>query len=63
MADRDKVIRGLECCNHTGREAYRGGCSRCPYHDPSNIEDCRARMDRDALELLVDDTIEEDDGK
>lgn len=59
MPDREKVIRGLECCNKTGRERYLGGCERCPYYDHGDPLDCRARLDLDALDLLVDDEIRE----
>lgn len=59
MPDRETVIRGLECCNRTGRECHAGGCGRCPYHDENNPMDCRARLDLDALDLLVDDEIRE----
>ena len=46
MVDREKVLKGLECC------AYWHGCKGCPY-----IEDCdRAEgftaLARDALALL-----------
>lgn len=63
MVDRDKLLHGLECCNHTGRELYRGGCSRCPYHEPDNPVDCRTRRDLDTMELLMELGNEEDDGK
>ena len=52
MPDRDKTIRGLECCNHLGREHYRGGCTRCPYRDPEHPGLCRMQMAQDTLELL-----------
>ena len=44
MADREKVIRGLECCLSAWRK-----CDKCPYKPP-RCEDLR----RDALELLAE---------
>ena len=46
MADREKVIVGLEHCD-------RLGCSMCPYK-PGGYSpmDCRIQLMRDALELL-----------
>ena len=61
MTNREKVISGIECCSRIGREKGRGGCERCPYQDPDG--GCRERLDVDALELLVQDEISEDDGK
>jgi len=48
LADREKVIRGLEVCK-TAPE-FREECAGCPYDDGQ--EDCIARMAADALELL-----------
>jgi len=61
MADREKMIKGLECCNHLGREASRGGCTRCPYFEATYEvgKDCRQALDEDLYQLLVDDVMEE----
>ena len=45
MADREKVIKGLEYC--TGNHL----CSGCGYYDPDNAR-CQKDLMRDALELL-----------
>lgn len=46
MTDREKVIKGLECCR-------RGFCFSCPYNDgvDENTE-CKQRWADDALSLL-----------
>lgn len=46
MIDREKVIKGLECCRN-------GFCFACPYNDgvDGNV-DCKQRWADDALELL-----------
>lgn len=59
VTDRQRIIQALECCFRTGRELHRGGCERCPYYDPQPKEDCQTRLDRDVLELLVDQEIRE----
>ena len=43
--DREKVIKGLECCTAPGRNCDM----RCPYYDE---DECEARLERDALILL-----------
>lgn len=58
--DRDRVIRGIECCTRTGREQKAGGCDRCPYHDGP---ECLEQLLSEAMECLVDDALGEDDGK
>ena len=52
MPDREKVIKGLECC-------MKDDCDNCPYYDPEVDHDCdyfgkclRGNMYRDALALL-----------
>lgn len=45
MAEREKVIKGLECCTAPGRNCDM----RCPYYDE---DECEARLERDALILL-----------
>lgn len=54
-ADREKAIRGIEACNHMGREAYRGGCTRCPYFNSTYEigKDCRQALDDDLYEILT----------
>lgn len=44
MADREKVIKGLECC------AYKKNCNECPYFKGNAT--CMDDKDKDALELL-----------
>ncbi len=47
MADREKVIIGLECCKVPG-----GDCGMCPYSsDEPNLE-CTGHLANDALALL-----------
>jgi len=46
MTDREKVIKGLECCAHTDGS----NCKYCPYDITG--EDCTALMAMDALALL-----------
>ena len=49
MTDRDKVIKGLECC-----AAYEYKCNDCPYQDDGGAEDdCYSdELYADALALL-----------
>lgn len=51
MTDREKVIRGLECCERP----YEKKCDACPYifHAPDSME-CTAYLCKDALELLTE---------
>ena len=46
--DREKVIKGLECCTKWD------SCSDCPYQTPNeyDISECTEQMHKDALELL-----------
>lgn len=47
MADIEKVVKGLECCNN------RNDCKQCPYaneYDP--VLDCIDKTRADAIELL-----------
>jgi rubrerythrin len=48
MADREKVIKGIEICLHPG------SCRECPYYRvyDTTIEKCAKEMMQDALELL-----------
>lgn len=52
MTDREKAIKGLECC-------MKDDCDNCPYYDPEVDHDCdyfgkclQGNMYRDALALL-----------
>ena len=48
MPDREKVIKGLECCDNDE-------CDICPYDlscDENDLGTCRATLHRDALALL-----------
>ena len=52
MTEREKVIKGLECC-------LKDDCDNCPYYDPEVDHDCdcfgkclRGNMYHDALALL-----------
>ena len=49
LIDKEKVIRGLECCEHP----YEKKCDACPYvfYTPDSME-CTAYLSKDALELL-----------
>ena len=49
MTDREKVIKGLECC-----AAYEYKCNDCPYQDDGGAEDgCYSdELKTDALSLL-----------
>ena len=46
MPDREKVIKGLECCKIPFTKCYDGGC---PYFENDG---CKARLKGDALALL-----------
>lgn len=52
MADREKIIKGLECCADD-EPFYHAYCDVCPYNGrkPDNIGGC-TKLYRDALELL-----------
>lgn len=50
MADKEKIVNGLECCS----ESSGYGCNYCPYGDEcrkATLMGC-AHLCRDALELL-----------
>ena len=50
MIEREKVMRGLECCM---RENNTNMCGDCPYHDSSETRfGCMRSAMRDALALL-----------
>ena len=46
MADREKVIKGLECCSEYIEDA---SCSDCPYADDG---ECTSELAHDVLDLL-----------
>lgn len=48
MPDREKVIKGLECCITDGRDS----CKKCYQEGPGFGIACRQGLMRDALELL-----------
>ena len=54
MADREKVIRGLECCLEDEARDLKcwedGDYPECPYND--HVDGCMGRLNRDALALL-----------
>lgn len=49
MTNREKVIKGLECCMSCQMDGF--GCNRvpCPYNE---LEDCEGALHYDALALL-----------
>lgn len=55
MVDLDKVTRALECCSVAfNDEDPFARCADCPYNDESIIvDDCRAVLSRDALEVIA----------
>lgn len=55
MADREKVITALQCCQVSmGDDDPFGKCKDCPYNDESiYVEECRAVLSRDALEVIL----------
>lgn len=48
MPDREKVIKGLECCLKESDHLYSNPCNGCPYEG----QECIDRMKADALVLL-----------
>ena len=49
MIDREKIIKGLQCCDDTSEKTLK--CEECPYRE---IDTCAniARLHADALALL-----------
>jgi len=45
--DREKVIKGLECCS-----VPQGHCEKCPYETEGFVAECTSELAKDALELL-----------
>lgn len=46
MTEKEKVIKGLECC------LISDGCKECPYNVIDAMKYCKAEKDRGALALL-----------
>ena len=59
MADKEKVIKGLEIC--ANRVPGKYDCNECPYEIDGNY--CEINLAKDALELLKKQTEKEDDQK
>ena len=59
MADREKVIKGLEIC--VNRVPGKYDCNECPYEIDGNC--CEINLSKDALELLKEQDEKEDDRK
>lgn len=60
MTKLEKAIKGTECCNHIGREAHKGGCSRCPYRRTDEEflpHACCTDLGKDVYELLNEKAI------
>lgn len=57
MTDRDKVIKGLECCADMQRGSTYKDCDTCPYNDNPVMGTCNNLFPlfRDALALLKAD--------
>lgn len=47
MINREKVIKGLECCAELS-----GKCSECPYNKGIGVSYCTTMLSKDALTLL-----------
>ena len=53
MPNLEKTLKGLECCKKLSAEDPFSGCNECPYNEVSvAVEDCRAVLCADALEIL-----------
>ena len=59
MTDRNKVIRGLECCKWSDAGRYDGyepmyeNCEKCPYNNEQDSKsECNDKLRQDALFLL-----------
>ena len=48
MADREKVVKGLECCS----KGDCADCDNCTYHGIQTDVPCESTLMRDALALL-----------
>ena len=59
MADLDKVIKGLYACTTLGENgATDGDCNICPYNKGYKTGVCWVEMNRDAMELLIEQKAE-----
>ena len=63
--DREKVIKGLECCKWSDAGRYDGyepvyeNCENCPYNNEEELKsECCEKLIRDALELLKEQEAE-----
>ena len=54
MARYEKVIKGLECCMACTNDDPFAKCHECPYDTKISVQECRAELSADALELLKD---------
>ena len=53
MTEREKVVKGLECCHEGGRCGYYSGGPTCPYFKKnSKVGACVGRLINDAYALL-----------
>ena len=55
MPDREKVIKGLECCDCDLDHAYFNSCFKCPYEEDNQCGGmglCTSLLAHDALALL-----------
>ena len=54
--DREKVIKGLECCfNPNSENSCLCNCQECPYNPPDDedwTQMCQVDLNRDALALI-----------
>lgn len=57
MTDRDKVVKGLECCADLQRDSMYRDCEVCPYNDNPVMGTCNNifPLFRDAFALLKAD--------
>ena len=51
MADLDKVLKGLECCQNQTDRGITCECISCPYEQGYQSK-CRVLLKQDALEVL-----------
>ena len=48
----DKVINGLDCCKECTNEEPFQKCNECQYNTTVSVQECRAVLSKDALELI-----------
>jgi len=52
-----RVKKGLECCMACSSDDPFERCEECPYNEISiEVEDCRAVLSREALEVITEVT-------